>query len=1079
MTPRLRYPRAVAVIALLLVGIAPTAQTTLPRVQPGQVIWDGAFKLPHGNFGGTNLSFGYGAAAMGYDPITGGIYISSHDYTQQVALLTIPTPSTSALLGSLPSAAFIQPFSDIYEGRMGQVGGSTGAGHRPGGFLHFNGRLIATAYNWFDADGIAVASHFTHSPTTTATGTVTGPHVFAGLTPKGSGFVAGYMAAIPTVWQALLGGPALSGQCCIPIASRTSYGPNAYVFNPDQLAVVDPVPNTVLLNYPQGHVQPDGDWASDYTTFFNLSTQMGGMLIPTGTRTLLYVGRQGIGKKCYRCSDIDPFAPGDANHAPPYRIQVWAYDLNDLAAVKAGTSQPWDLRPYAIWPLTQNLLPLLPHWKPTMHVRGFAADPASGRFWIVAPFADGDGPVIHQFHIDLTATTVPLDCTVVTTPAGPITLAAAGGSTTLTLTPNHASCQWQIGAPPWLVPSVTSGTGTGSVTLTAAANMTGVTRSEATFAGVQQVTIVQTAVGGTVCTFTVTPTSVSLAGGGGSASVAITPSATTCVWTAATTQGWATVSPTSGTGSGTVTLTAAANTTGVSRTDTATIAGTAVTITQSTATVPPPPPPAGTWVTYLGGSGNEFGRGAAVDASGNVYIAGATASANFPTTVGAYDRTYATPCEAGYCGSGGAVDVFVAKFSPTGTLLWATLLGGPNYDRAYGIAVHPTDGTVYVAGRAGRGFPTTSGVLQPTFLPPSGSGETAYGPQMGFVARLAANGGSLVWSTYVGAASGWAIVRDITVDAAGQAYLHLLVPTGTLPFITSTALQPAVSASGDAGHVILAASGASVVYASYLGGSDRELAGTLRPAGTGFAVNVLSTLSPNLPVTSGLRAYTALEDFYVVKFNYQTGTRTWATYVGGSGREESDTHMGAVDPNGEVVIGGGTTSTNLPGTTGAGQPTNAGGYDQWLTRLSTTGTIVRTTYTGTSANDESEGVFVLADGTILQSGLTHGTTFPVTTGAQQVVSRGGMEATLTLWSPDLTTRRYATYLGGSGNDLFRVAAGVGNRIVGFGETSSSNLLTTTGAAQPTFGGGTADSVVLAVPLGAGSVPRPPTNVRVF
>jgi len=84
------------------------------------------------------------------------------------------------------------------------------------------------------------------------------------------------------------------------------------------------------------------------------------------------------------------------------------------------------------------------------------------------------------------------------------------------------------------------------------------------------------------------------------------------------------------------------------------------------------------WSTYLGGaSSSEEARDVCVDRDGNVIVVGGTASTDFPTTPGAYDRMY----------NAGSSDVFVAKFHPSGQLLWATYLGGPNHERAYAVEV--------------------------------------------------------------------------------------------------------------------------------------------------------------------------------------------------------------------------------------------------------------------------------------------------------------------------------------------------------------------------------------------------------
>jgi len=106
-----------------------------------------------------------------------------------------------------------------------------------------------------------------------------------------------------------------------------------------------------------------------------------------------------------------------------------------------------------------------------------------------------------------------------------------------------------------------------------------------------------------------------------------------------------------------------------------------------------------TFSTYFGGSDWEHARDVTVDKSGNIYVVGGTASPDFPTTPGAYSQSQQT----GGAQEFGPCDVFIVKFAPDGTLLWSTLIGGPNYDRAYGVEVDE-QGYVYAAG-PGRAFP--------------------------------------------------------------------------------------------------------------------------------------------------------------------------------------------------------------------------------------------------------------------------------------------------------------------------------------------------------------------------------------
>jgi len=111
--------------------------------------------------------------------------------------------------------------------------------------------------------------------------------------------------------------------------------------------------------------------------------------------------------------------------------------------------------------------------------------------------------------------------------------------------------------------------------------------------------------------------------------------------------------------------------------------------------------------TFLGGSAPDFGLGIAVDAAGNAYVTGETASADFPTTPGAFDTTL----NGGFGG-----DAFVTKLNGSGTaLVYSTFLGGSGTDFGTAIAVDAA-GNAYVTGRSeSPDFPTTPGAFDTTF----------------------------------------------------------------------------------------------------------------------------------------------------------------------------------------------------------------------------------------------------------------------------------------------------------------------------------------------------------------------------
>ena len=111
--------------------------------------------------------------------------------------------------------------------------------------------------------------------------------------------------------------------------------------------------------------------------------------------------------------------------------------------------------------------------------------------------------------------------------------------------------------------------------------------------------------------------------------------------------------------------------------------------------------PALDYATFLGGSGTDEGHEVAVDASGSAYVMGNTASADFPTTAGAFDTTL-----------GGARDAFVTKLNPAGTgLVYSTYLGGSGDEFGLSVALDAS-GSAYVTGdTTSADFPTTAGAF--------------------------------------------------------------------------------------------------------------------------------------------------------------------------------------------------------------------------------------------------------------------------------------------------------------------------------------------------------------------------------
>lgn len=379
-----------------------TDPTHLRRLASSDLSYVGAFRLPSTAANGDTFSFGGGQLAFHAEHDS--LFVATR--SGNVAEVTIPTPIKTTTIGELPSAVYLQPFNDPTEGHMRDVAAD---GAALSGLLVYRGRLYGTGLIYYDANNTQVVSHFSRSLVLSEPG-VTGM-VQVGSAGK-AGFVAGYLATVPPEWQSRLGGPAITGQCCIAIISRTSWGPSAFVFDPADVTANNAAPADPLLYYTAAHPTL-GSWEGSNPTYGG-STQVGGLAVVAGTRTALFVGRNGTGPICYgngtgdrtlagtRGADgalycFDPTNSDKGQHAYPYEYQVWAYDLTELAEVRAGRRDPWQVKPYGVWPLD------FPFTEPAVRVGGVSYDPEGQRLFVAQLRADQDGyasrALIHVFHI--------------------------------------------------------------------------------------------------------------------------------------------------------------------------------------------------------------------------------------------------------------------------------------------------------------------------------------------------------------------------------------------------------------------------------------------------------------------------------------------------------------------------------------------------------------------------------------------------------------------------------------------------------------------------------------------------------
>jgi beta-propeller repeat-containing protein len=315
--------------------------------------------------------------------------------------------------------------------------------------------------------------------------------------------------------------------------------------------------------------------------------------------------------------------------------------------------------------------------------------------------------------------------------------------------------------------------------------------------------------------------------------------------------------------------------------------------------------------TYLGGSGSDTGGGIAVDAAGNVYVTGFTTSPDFPTTL---PPSSSSPS-----------DVFVAKLNPTGSaLLSFVYLGGSGSDGGSSIAMDAA-GNAYVTGTTeSLDFPITPGAfLQTCRIDYNNLCRDA------FVAKLSPQGSTLVYSTYLGG-SHFDYGYSIAIDTSGNAYVtgttdSVDFPT-TLGVFKPTCPPNSLGLCMDAFIVKLNSTGTTLLYSTYLGGSNYE-------EGTGIAIDAAgnayvtgTTTSLDFPTTIGAfqsacstDALGNCADAFVTKLNPAASTLVYSTFLGGR-NFEAGTDI-AVDSVANVYVTGNTRSMNFPTTTGVLQLT--------------------------------------------------------------------------------------------------------------------------------------------------------------
>ena len=474
-------------------------------------------------------------------------------------------------------------------------------------------------------------------------------------------------------------------------------------------------------------------------------------------------------------------------------------------------------------------------------------------------------------------------------------------------------------------------------------------------------------------------------------------------------------------------------------------------VTNSEKTIIIDPLPILNWSTYYGGTVLDETDGVSIDPSGNIVVTGETTSTTNIATTGAYQTSML----------GGAIqylwggDAYIAKFTSSGARVWATYYGGTGEDCGWSIKTDK-NGDIFVSGdtKSTTGI-ATAGAFQTT------NSTTYHDP---YLAKFSSAGARL-WGTYYGGAGNDRTARNsMAVDASGNVYITGTNNTANDMWITTVGAYQRTNGSTsayDCPFVAKFSPTGSLIWGTYYGGP-------LHDQGYGIALDASNNVyitgactSTTLMATTGAYQTTlgGGTDAFICKLNSTGSALLWATYYGGTGTDVGNTI--AVDANGNVFVSGYTTSTGAIASTGAYKTSYMGGaYDGFLLKFSSTGSRIWGSYTGGSIDDIPRSMVINPSGEIITVTQTSSTTGLTTTDGLQTTYIGG--------TYDACIQKYSTngslilgsYIGGNLEDVpWNIDMDNKSNFYIVGRTTSTAYISTIGAYQTTFGGGTYDGVI--------------------
>jgi len=397
--------------------------------------------------------------------------------------------------------------------------------------------------------------------------------------------------------------------------------------------------------------------------------------------------------------------------------------------------------------------------------------------------------------------------------------------------------------------------------------------------------------------------------------------------------------------------------------------------------------------TYLGGASCDYGKGISVDSTGAAYVTGITDSSDFPVNNALYDHL------------AGGFDAFIAKLDPSGSrLVYSTYFGGDSDESGQSLTVDPTGAVCAVGWTQSENFPT----------------QNAYNDRLSgrrdvFVTKIHPSGKSLMFSTYLGGAS-LDFGKDLSLGSSGTIWVTGY--TGSDDFPVKDAIFSELSGKLDAFITQLNASGNSLVFSTYLGGSSNDIGNAISEESKGSVFITGYTGSGNFPIKNALdETLSGRVDAFVTKISASEKSLVYSTFLGGSS-EDSGCDI-EVDSMGAVYLTGYTYSEDFP-SQNSHNGRLSGDRDVFVTKIDPTGaSLSYSTYLGGDSSDYGRGIAVDRQGSAYVTGYTSSNDFPTRNALKQFLS-GRDDAFVAKFNSAGSILIYSTCLGGmNGSALYK------------------------------------------------------------